>query len=214
MIDKDNSISASNEKALEEKLQAAEERCGVKFRVYVHEPSPYVMGFNAYDYHQETGESLDNLFLLVISLEDGVYYYEIMPDDTSETGITEKEIQKILDNDKVYDNIKSGKLYEGIDAFIALSEKAAAGTLRNSFKKVIIPSLIIAAVISLISSVTVVVIYRRKLHSASYPLDRYANLNLITENDVFINKTVTRVRVNNSSSSSGGGRISGGSRRR
>ena len=43
--------------------------------------------------------------------------------------------------------------------------------------------------------------YKKKLKSPIYPLDRYANLNLNTfaSSDIFIGKSVTRVRVNNSS---------------
>ena len=201
-------INAADEVKLEEKLKAAEEKCGVDFRVYVYTYSSSKGYVDMYDYEREMGENFENLVLLVISYEYGTYYYELFTKGSAYTGISDKEADRILDNDDVYDNIKAGKLYEGIDAFITLAEKAASGKLRNSFKAVFIPSLIISVIVAIGSSAYVFFAYRKKLHAVSYPLEKYASLNLTTANDNFIHKTVSRVRVNTSSSS--GGRSSGG----
>ena len=40
--------------------------------------------------------------------------------------------------------------------------------------------------------------YKKGLHAPIYPLDKYANLDLTHRSDVFIGKTVTRVRISNS----------------
>lgn len=208
ITDKDGYVNDADEVSLDRKLREAEERTGVAFRVYVYEYSSYTGYVDMYDYEREMGESFDDLILLVISYEYGTYYYELFTKGAPHTDITDKEANRILDNKGVYDNIKSGKLYEGIDEFITLAEKAASGKLRNSFKKVFVPSLIISLAVSVGASVFVFFKYRKKLHSASYPLEKYASLNLSVSDDKFITKTVTRVRVNSSSSS--GGRSSGG----
>ena len=59
--------------------------------------------------------------------------------------------------------------------------------------------------------------YRKKRHGESYPLSRYANLQLTESVDHFVGSFVTRVRIQSNSGSSGGGGgggFSGGSRGR
>lgn len=214
ITDKDGYVNDADEVTLERKLREAEERTGVAFRVYVYEYSAYTGYVDMYDYEREMGESFDDLVLLVISYEYDTYYYELFTKGAPQTDITDKEANRILDNKGVYDNIKSGKLYEGIDEFMTLAEKAASGKLRNSFKTVFIPSLIISLAVAVGALVFVFFKYRKKLHSASYPLEKYASLNLNVSDDRFITKTVTRVRVKTPSSSSGGRSSGGGSRGR
>lgn len=214
LSDKNNYISSAESAELERKLQSAEEKTGVAFRVYVYKYSSSVGYVDMYSYEREMGESFENLVLLVVSYEYGTYYYELFTKGIADTEISDKEANKILDNDNVYDNIKAGMLYEGISAFVELSEKAVTGNLRNSFKSVLIPSLVISILVAVGVVVFVVLRYRKKLHSVSYPLEKYATLDLSIANDNFIHKTVTSVRVNSSNDSSrGGGRISGGGSR-
>ena len=47
--------------------------------------------------------------------------------------------------------------------------------------------------------VVVVRKYKRGLTAPIYPIDSYTRLNLISSNDIFLNRTVTRVRVQSSS---------------
>lgn len=213
LCDKDEYITAADEILLERKLASAEESAGVAFRVYVYEYSSSKGYVDMADYEREVGESFTDLVLLVVSYEYGEYYYELFTKGSAHTAITDKEANKILDNDKVYDNIKLGRLYDGIDAYVTLAETAVEGKLRNSFKAVFVPSLVISLLVAIGASVGVILKYRKKLHSESYPLDRYAKLDLNVANDNFITKTVSRVRVKDSSSSSGGGRSSGGGSR-
>ena len=213
LIDNGGYINDADEVVLQNRLREVEESTGVAFRVYVytcHSSSDYI---DIYDYERIVGEKFDDLVLLTVSYEYGTYYYEFFKKGSPDTDITEKEIGRILDNKGVYDNIKSGKLYEGIDEYITLAEKALSGKLRNSFKSVFVPAFIISLAVAVGASVYVFFKYRKKLHAASYPLEKYANLNLSIADDHFVTKTVTSVRVS-TPSSSGGGRSSGGSRNR
>lgn len=213
IFDDGDLISIEHEQKLEEKIQAAEEKCGVPIRIYTYEYSSFEGHRDMYDYESEVGESFDDLILLIISYEYGEYYYELFTKGSPDSDITDKEADKILDNKSVYKNIKSGNLYDGIDAYITLLETAVTGTLRNNFKSVLISSLVISAVVATAVAVWIILKYRKKLHSESYPLERYAKLDLVISNDNFITKTVTRTRVHTSSGSSGGGRSSGGGSR-
>ncbi len=62
---------------------------------------------------------------------------------------------------------------------------------------VIIVSALIAIVAAAVSVIVVVARYKNKLQSPIYPLDKYTSLSLSESRDIFIGKTVTRVRVNN-----------------
>ena len=208
ITDKGAYINDADEVLLDRRLREAEQRTGVAFRVYVYTYSTSTGYVDMHDYEREMGESFDDLVLLVISYEYGAYYYELFTKGAPHTDITDKEANRILDNKGVYDNIKSGKIYEGIDEYITLAEKAVSGKLRNSFKAVFVPSLIISVLVAGGISAYIFFRYRRKLHAASYPLEKYASLNLNVSEDKFITKTVSRVRVNSASSS--GTRSSGG----
>ena len=59
--DYDNYIPSTEESRLEEKLKAAEEECGVPFRVYVYEYSIGEGNVDMYDYERIVGESFDDL---------------------------------------------------------------------------------------------------------------------------------------------------------
>ena len=156
---KNNYVSSSEFSKLEKKLQEAEENSGVAFRIHIYTKSYSSRNVEKVsDYERLTSERFDDLVLLVISYESGTYYYELFTKGSATKDIREKEVGRILDNKGVYDNIKSGKLYEGIDEFITLAEKAVTGNLRNSFKKVFLPSLLIslaaAAGVSVVFSVS------------------------------------------------------------
>ncbi len=65
--------------------------------------------------------------------------------------------------------------------------------------EVIIISLIIGIASGVGLAVGVVTKYKRGLDSPIYPIDRYTNLNLTHRDDIFLNRHVTRVRVQSSS---------------
>lgn len=215
VTDRGDLIPDSDEAEISEALREASAECGADVRVYAYRGASY------YDwsyYIDETEDSFDSLVLLVIQYDtwDSTYYYYIDTYGDAQYDISDTEIDRILDNSAVYDNVKSGNLKDGIIAFAALSATAVSGHLRQSFVKVLIISLIIAAIIATAVSLSIYFSYKKKLHSESYPLERYASLNLQIERDSFITKFVTRVRISSSSGGgrSGGGRSSGGGSRR
>ena len=75
----------------------------------------------------------------------------------------------------------------------AQNGKASVGTT-------IVTSLIIGAIVGIVTVVLVWLRYRKKKHGESYPLSRYADLYLTESHDRFVGSYVTRVRVQNSNS--------------
>ena len=65
--------------------------------------------------------------------------------------------------------------------------------------EVIVISLICAISAAFVVSFSVIKRYKSGLYSAIYPLEHYTNLNLTHREDRFLNRHVTRVRVQNSS---------------
>jgi len=212
IYDEDDLIPEYYEAEISSALLAAEAESGVSFRVYAYEGYEY---YDIHDFRAEGGYAISDLVLLVIQKEGGAYYYFLDTYGTADSAITDNEVDRILDTPAVYDNIKSGNLPEGIIAFASVAKKAVSGALRPPLMSVFLPCLCIAFVAAAISALCVVLFYRRKLHSESYPLSRYASLSLNLSRDTFLTKSVTRVRVNSSSSSGGrsGGGGGGGGRR-
>ena len=208
VIDRDDSISAADESDINEALERAEAASGAKIRAYVYEGFEY---YDYLDYIRESEESIDSLVLLVVQYDyyydEYSYYLDTYGDAHSR--ITSAEVDRILDNSGVYNNIKSGNLKEGIIAYASLAKKAVVGELRPNFYRVLLTSLVIALIVAVGACAIIFFSYKKKLHSESYPLSRYASLNLKIERDSFVTKFVTRVRIR-SSSEGGGGRSSGG----
>lgn len=61
--------------------------------------------------------------------------------------------------------------------------------------ELIVYALIFGVVAAIIVCVSVLKRYKSGLHSPIYPLEHYTNLNLTHREDVFLNRTVTRVKV-------------------
>lgn len=144
----------------------------------------------------------------------GTYEYEIIVYGYANTEMSYRESDLILDDSDVYNNIKSGNIRAGALRAFELADTAVHGDLRaeNWLLKTILTSLVIAVVISAIACGIIIYKYKKKLKSPIYPLDRYARLDLIPANsrDIFLHKTLTRVRINTSSGSGGSGGRSGG----
>ncbi len=149
----------------------------------------------------------DNIILLIITWDSGVYHYNLYLYGRAENRISQKEADYILDHDTVFDNIKGGRLTEGITAFAELSAKAYTGRVGASYGVIVAVSAAIALVIGIIACVCVKVKYGMKHRSVDYPLDHFAKLNLTEQNDIFKGSFVTRRVIQ---SSSGGGRSGGG----
>ena len=217
VTDRDDLIPDADEAEISEALRSAKDKCGTDIRVYVYR------GMEYYDwsyYLDDSDENFDSLVLLVIQYDtwDSTYYYYLDTYGEAQYDISDTEVDRILDNPEVYNNIKSGNLKSGIIACADLAATAVSVHLRPNFVKVLIISLIIAAVVAVAVALSIYFSYKKKLHSESYPLERYASLDLRIERDSFITKFITRVRIRSSNGGgggrSGGGRSGGGGSRR
>ena len=208
ITDDGNFLTEEEEREIELALMEAERSTGMSVRAYIYYGSYY---HDYVDYMRDHSTKQD-LVLLVIQYDawDDEYYYYIDTVGAPYSLITDDEIDRILDNPKVYNNIKSGNLADGILAYAPLAVTAINSHLRPNIGRVLTVSVIIAVAAAFVSCLCVFLSYRKKQHSPSYPLDRYARLNLMISRDTFLTKTITRVRVNTSSSSGGGSRSGGG----
>jgi uncharacterized membrane protein YgcG len=158
--------------------------------------------------------------VLVIDSTGTTYYYEMFTFNGADDLFSDRDVDDILDADSVYRNIKRGDLYEGCESFFGLCQQVIAKEIarQNAFPwPALIAGVIGGVLIGGITVLCVFLFYRKKRHGVSYPLDRYATLNLTEHRDLFVGSYVTRVRVQSNSSggsSSGGGGFSGGSRGR
>ncbi len=179
---------------------------GVSFSIVTHSG-----GLRSNSYYMDLTDSSYSSpkIILVIRKNGSVYNYDMFTYGDADYSIDNVEIDRILDSDGVYDSIKSGKVYEGAKEFIALSGRAASGSLRAPFYTYLLPCGIIALIAVIITVSVIIARYKTKLKSPSYPLDRYARLNLISSNDLLVDTIVTRVRINTGSR---GGRGGGGHR--
>lgn len=208
ITDEGNFLTEEEKMEITLALMEAERSTGMSVRAYTYYGSYY---YDYVDYMYDHSTKQD-LVLLVIQYDewDDEYYYYIDTNGAPHSLITDDEIDRILDNPNVYDNIKSGDLAQGILAFAPLAATAINSHLRPNIGRVITVSVIIAVCISFIVCLCIFISYRKKQHSPSYPLERYARLDLRVSRDTFLTKTVSRVRINTSSSSGGGSRSGGG----
>ena len=65
-------------------------------------------------------------------------------------------------------------------------------------REIIIVSVIIATAIAVGVCIGVISYYKRGITAPIYPLEHYTRLNLVSREDVFLNRHVTRVRVQSS----------------
>lgn len=133
---------------------------------------------------------------------------------------SDRDVDRILDDNDLFSAIKGGRrIEEGATRFFALSgahvasfyAKQAADDVAREARAIpmaILVGGIVAVLVGGGSVLGVFLYYRRRRHGESYPLDRYARLNLTVRHDRFVGSFVTRTRVK--SSSSGGGRGGGG----
>lgn len=137
---------------------------------------------------------------------------------------SDRDVDRILDDNDVYSAIKGGRQIEaGATRFFALSGahvaafyamEAADGAARAA--RAVPMAILVGAIAAVLAgggaSLGVFLYYRRRRRGESYPLDRYARLNLTVSQDRFVGSFVTRARVKSSSSGGGGGGGRGGAR--
>lgn len=204
-----DSLLSSDTQTIESALNSAKEATRVEFFVYIHSDG-YA---SEYTMLSEFGVSdSDDVVLLEIELDRSVYYYELYTYGDAYSLISDSDADYILDTDEVYYNIKSGNLAEGILAFTSVTEEVLISARNAARISAIVWPIVIALISGGIAVTVVVVRYKKKLKSPSYPLSRYANMNLTYSNDAFLGSNVVRTRISSSSGRSGG--RSGGSRGR
>ena len=157
--------------------------------------------------------------VLFVRTYQGEYYYDMYTFGKATDAFTDEDINTVLDTPDVYNNIKGGRVKLGYKAFYRachsyVSRYEEEQRLLKEEREKRAPYVALAvgagsgAVVAGITVLCVFLAYRKKQHGESYPLDRYAKLNLTQANDIFVGSHVTRVRVNTNSSS--GGRSGGG----
>lgn len=154
-----------------------------------------------------------NIVLLVLTLDRGIYYYDLYLYGDAWDRINSKERDYILDDDAVYDNIKGGQLEAGLKAVFDVSARAYAGRVGVSYVIIVIVTLCISLLIAFFVCLGVYQSYKAKKKSVDYPLDQFAKLKLTDHSDVFTGSFVTRrVIQSNSGGGRGGGSSHGGGR--
>ena len=148
------------------------------------------------------------MILLVVSVTSSEVFYDIYTYGDAYSKISQKEIDYILDDTDVYNNLKRGRIEQGLCAYAELSAQAYSGRLGVSWRPILLVGLIIGAVVATISVKSISACYKRKNPSQSYPLDRFATLDLRRSHDRVVGKFVTHTVI---STSGGRGGRGGGS---
>lgn len=166
----------------------------------------------------------DPAVILAVRRSGGEYFYDLYTFGAADKWFTNGDVDDLLDDTAVYGNLKNGRVFDGSAAFLRLAnsicingekrlaEKEAKKEAGRPLRAVLF-GILSAAAVGGGATLGVFLFYRRKIHGEIYPLDRYAKLNLTVSKDIFVGRTVTRVRVQSSSSSGGSsGGFSGGHR--
>ncbi len=212
VIDKDDQLTDSEEQSVNEALAKASQEAGIPICAYVFTGS-YSEEYWGDDFLAEYGlDSQSPLVLLVVTVTYYEIFYNIYTYGDAYLKINEKEIGYILDDSTVYLNIKEGDIAVGLCEYAALSAEAYAGRLGVSWALILIIALIVGAVAGRLTVKGIAAGYKKKNPSQSYPLDRFAKLELTRENDREIGKFVTTTIISSGGHGGrgGGGRTGGG----
>lgn len=146
--------------------------------------------------------------ILILSLDNDICHYDMYTFGRAERDITDREVDGILDDPSIVSNINNKDFAKAGIAFVRLSADAlgkpgAFGNL-DSFWNSIKVGFFISLAVALVVCLIIVGRYKNKLGQTNYPLDKYTDLNLRTQSDVFIGKTVTTRHIESSSGSGSG----------
>ncbi len=188
-------------------LAIAEERSGYSIYVYITDGGFIDSGSEEFVLNYLGVSRDDNAVILHIikfydEVEYGIYTFGTADE------LSDATIDRILDTDDVYDNLKEGRLADGITAFARAVPKEKAQFEKNSFIAVTVVSIVVALIAAGAAVGIIIYKYKKKLKSPAYPLSKFANMNLESSSDVFLDSTVTKTKVQSSSGRSG--RSSGG----
>lgn len=214
LFDRADLLTDEGEARVEQAIHHAWENADCAFYLATHKIPTGVSSQNRKYYY--TGEKFladhefsedTDLILLVITLDKGVYYYDMYYYGDAPQRINDKEVDFILDHETVFDSIKGGRLDEGAASFFALSAQAYRGRVGVSYGKIVAISAVIALVIGGIACWGVWSAYKMKKKSVDYPLDRFAKMSLIDQDDVFKGAFVTKrlIQTNTGGGHGGGG---------
>ena len=155
--------------------------------------------------------------LLVRQIGTG-YFYDMYTYGAANDIFSDAVVDRILDNADVYSKLKSGDISGGaFDFFNLCTEQILQAAEKEAAREAAKPlrmlrfSLIVGVLAGGFTALGITLCYRRKKRGSSYPLDRYAKLNLTLREDRFVGSFVTRTRIQSSNGS--GGRGGGGSHR-
>lgn len=211
-----NLMTDEEEIALAEKIAEAEQ--GSDYYFFVATYSGNVEGYYYKD-EEYWGEDFlwdfglsgsDDIILLIITEDRGTYYYDMYTYGGAKYSVSNAEVDRILDDDMVYDNLKSGRLYDGAVSFVSLSKTAAEGKLRAPIGQIIAVSAVLAVIVAGVVCGIVIGRYKMKIKPTNYPLDKYCNMTLTASVDDFKGTFVTRRRIPRNNGGSHGGSRSGG----
>ncbi len=198
-------LDVAEEAELNTRLYELSAETGAQVLVYLTDDSYYEGVWFCSDHGYDTS---DDIILLIITEDYGTYYYDLYTYGEAYYEISNSEVDRILDHKDVYENIKAGSFLAGITGYAEASSKAYSGILWAPVKSTLTVGIVVFVLVMLITSVSIISSYKKKLKATIYPLERYTTLDLKDSSDVFLGSSVTKVRIN---TSSGGGR-SGGSR--
>ncbi len=205
-----DSFTEEELEALNAALAEAEERSGYKLYVYIS--SRGEIGYDTADDVSRifgVDSSDDAVILHIVKNNYSDPEYGIYTSGDAED-LSDATIDRILDTEGVFHNIKSSRLYEGIAAFSKAVPKEKEQFEKNSLTAVITVSVILALAAAGTTVGVIVYKYKKKLKSPAYPLSKFASMNLDHSTDTFLGSAVTKTRVASSSGRSGGRSGGGG----
>jgi uncharacterized protein len=213
VYDPSGTLTAEETSALAQRMDTLSAESGVELYLATYVAQNYRDDFIGDEYCRDIrnlrGEDAV-LLIVTYDLSDQMFYYDMYTYGEANYAISQKEVDYILDRREVYNNIKSGYVAAGVEAFFDLSAQAFEGRVGASWASVITVSALISVVIALIVCAGVVASYKKRRATVDYPLDRYAKLSLTKESDAFVREYTTRTRVSSSSSGGGSGSRHGG----
>ena len=203
VVDRLGAFSDAELSRLNESIAAAEENSdGIAIyivtaeRRYSNSEMPTVVGRSRSD------------DLCILLIEDDLHY-TLYTYGKADDRVSNGEVDDLLDDDGVYGNIKSGRVFEGALRFVELAPAA----LGVPYSTIITVSLILGGIAAAIAVGTVVSKYKMKSRPTNYPLERYATMDLTSNEDQFIGKHVAVVVTSSGSHGGRGGRGGGGGAR-
>lgn len=213
VYNRDGMLSATEVSELESLLDSASDECGFDIKLIFHDVNKwgYLSEWEMLD--MLSADRDDSLAAFLITKEYDGYYYEFFIYGEPDGLIDWDTSDEILDTPLAYSSIKSGKLAEGASTLITVTRDNVKAIRFDRWVGVIVATVIITLLTGGGVALGIYLSYKKKQKSPSYPLSKYANLNLTDASDTFLGSSIVKTRINTSSSRGGGSR-GGGSRGR